>query len=241
MPKNTTVVVSACWYREMPQSQCKAGPSTLSIVISMESAIQQRPTHSDNFTWNQPNPRAFTACVTVNVSVRKKVCSCFWCCCCWCICNCYWYICLPSGTTLTVADVNSKSRLFTWSDIGDDRVWLLRPSSVSVTGTFTPGISSYSLVVPGRRSPILMSILFDWLEQIVWKIWSGTFICYLFIYCLLLRLEIYMGTWASRHFLSWKKKQLSFKFIVRCGQIQLLILYINILLVIRLLSLIIIV
>lgn len=68
MPRKTIVVVSACWYRVMPQSQCSAGPSTERMVISMESAIQHKPTHNDSFTWNQPNPRAFTACVTVYVS-----------------------------------------------------------------------------------------------------------------------------------------------------------------------------
>lgn len=68
MPRNTTVVTSACWYLEMPQSQCRAGPSTLRIVISIESLIQQRPTQRDNLTWNQPNPSAFTAWVTVKVS-----------------------------------------------------------------------------------------------------------------------------------------------------------------------------
>uniref|UniRef100_A0A182QL87 Uncharacterized protein n=1 Tax=Anopheles farauti TaxID=69004 RepID=A0A182QL87_9DIPT len=80
MPRKTTVVTSACWYRVMPQSQCSAGPSTLKMVISMESAIQHRPTHSDSLTWNQPKPSAFTACVTVYVS---------------------------SGTTLTDASSNS--------------------------------------------------------------------------------------------------------------------------------------
>lgn len=37
---------------------------------TIESAIQHKPTHNDNFTWNHPNPRAFTACVTVYVSVK---------------------------------------------------------------------------------------------------------------------------------------------------------------------------
>lgn len=50
IPKNTIVVVNACWYLVIPQSQCRAGPKTLRIVISMESAIQHKPTHSDNFT-----------------------------------------------------------------------------------------------------------------------------------------------------------------------------------------------
>lgn len=72
MPRNTTVVTSACWYLEIPQSQCNAGPSTLSIVISIESLIQQRPTQRDNLTWNQPNPSAFTAWVTVKVSRKRK-------------------------------------------------------------------------------------------------------------------------------------------------------------------------
>uniref|UniRef100_A0A182IS90 Uncharacterized protein n=1 Tax=Anopheles atroparvus TaxID=41427 RepID=A0A182IS90_ANOAO len=50
------------------------------MVISIESAIQHSPTQRDSFTWNQPNPSAFTACVTVYVS---------------------------SGTTLTEASSNS--------------------------------------------------------------------------------------------------------------------------------------
>lgn len=52
----------------MFHSQCSAGDSMLSIVISIESAIQHSPVHRDNLTWNQPNPSAFTACVTVKVS-----------------------------------------------------------------------------------------------------------------------------------------------------------------------------
>lgn len=70
IPKNTMVVTSACWYLLIPQSQCNAGPRTLNMVISMESAIQHKPTQSDNFTWNHPNPSAFTACVTVYVSEK---------------------------------------------------------------------------------------------------------------------------------------------------------------------------
>lgn len=73
MPRNTMVVVNACWYLVMCQSQCRAGPRTLRMVISIESAIQQSPTHSDSFIWNQPNPNAFTACVTVYVSGKYTV------------------------------------------------------------------------------------------------------------------------------------------------------------------------
>ena len=67
-----TVVVSACWYLVICQSQCSAGDSMLSIVISMLSAIQHSPVNSDNFTWNLPNPNALTACVTVKVSEKKN-------------------------------------------------------------------------------------------------------------------------------------------------------------------------
>lgn len=56
----------------MAQSQWSAGPKTESIVISIESLIQQSPTNSDSFTWNQPNPKAFTACATVKVSKREQ-------------------------------------------------------------------------------------------------------------------------------------------------------------------------
>ena len=69
-PKNT-VVVSACWYLEIPQSQCKDGLRILSIVISILSTIQQRPVNRDNFTWNFPKPNALIACTTVKVSVNK--------------------------------------------------------------------------------------------------------------------------------------------------------------------------
>lgn len=50
------------------QLQCKAGDKIDNIVISILSAIQQSPVHKDNLTWNQPKPKALTACVTVNVS-----------------------------------------------------------------------------------------------------------------------------------------------------------------------------
>lgn len=70
--KTLTVVVSACWYRVICHSQCNAGERILSIVISILSAIQQRPVNRDSFTWNLPKPNAFTACVTVNVSGGRK-------------------------------------------------------------------------------------------------------------------------------------------------------------------------
>lgn len=45
----------------------------LNIVISILSTIQQRPVNKDNLTWNFPNPNAFIAWTTVNVSVNKFI------------------------------------------------------------------------------------------------------------------------------------------------------------------------
>lgn len=59
-------------YLEICQWQCKAGDKMDKIVISMLSAIQHNPVHSDNLTWNHPKPNAFTACVTVNVSASLR-------------------------------------------------------------------------------------------------------------------------------------------------------------------------
>ena len=68
MPKKTTVVKKACLYWLTPHSQCKAGDKILKIMISMESAIQQRPVTKLRMIWNFPNPRALTAWVTVKES-----------------------------------------------------------------------------------------------------------------------------------------------------------------------------
>lgn len=67
-----TVVVKACWYLVIPQSQCKDGLKMLNIVISILSTIQQRPVNKDNLTWNFPNPNALIAWTTVNVSANEN-------------------------------------------------------------------------------------------------------------------------------------------------------------------------
>lgn len=45
-----TVVIRACSYLVIFQSQCKIGLRILRIVISMLSAIQHSPVINDNFT-----------------------------------------------------------------------------------------------------------------------------------------------------------------------------------------------
>lgn len=172
MPKKTMVVVSACWYRVMPQSQCSAGPSTLNMVISIESAIQQSPTHSESFTWNQPKPNAFTACVTVYVSVRtrrmyEKAIASRW------SVKFVWNIQIgnahsPSGTTLTEdiskswhMDISLDGGMLRWEwwlgGLCPCIWWLLWfwYCLKGVPGTLAPGISSYSLITPGLRSPMI--------------------------------------------------------------------------------------
>lgn len=67
-----TVVTSACWYRDILHSQCKARDKILKIVISILSAIQQSPVNKDSLAWNLPNPKALTAWETVNVSANLE-------------------------------------------------------------------------------------------------------------------------------------------------------------------------
>lgn len=47
MPKNTTVVMKACFHSDICQLHCMAGERMERIIISMLSAIQQRPVMRD--------------------------------------------------------------------------------------------------------------------------------------------------------------------------------------------------
>ena len=64
----TMVVRKACRYWLIPHSQCKARGRMERIIISMLSAIQQRPTTKLSTIWNLPKPMLLMAWVTVKVS-----------------------------------------------------------------------------------------------------------------------------------------------------------------------------
>lgn len=56
-----TVVIRACFQSGSLQSHFNAGDIIDNIIISMESAIQERPVMRDSLTWKRPKPVAFTA------------------------------------------------------------------------------------------------------------------------------------------------------------------------------------
>ena len=68
MPMKTMVVRKACRYWLIPHSQWRARGRMERIIISMLSAIQQRPTTKLSTIWNLPKPMLLMAWVTVKVS-----------------------------------------------------------------------------------------------------------------------------------------------------------------------------
>ena len=59
--RELTVVMRACFQSGNRQSHLSAGDIIDKIIISMESAIQERPVTRDSLTWKGPKPVALTA------------------------------------------------------------------------------------------------------------------------------------------------------------------------------------